>query len=67
MYYHKFVNAETGKETIVEFNKDEIKVMEANIAKAKAEDDALKVKQEARLAVLERLGLTADEAALLLG
>ena len=66
MYYHKFVNAETGKETIVEFNKDEIKVMEANIAKAKAEDDALKVKQEARLAVLERLGLTADEAALLL-
>ena len=67
MYYHKFVNAETGKETIVEFNKDEIKVMEANIAKAKAEDDALKVKQETRLAVLERLGLTADEAALLLG
>ena len=67
MYYHKFVNAETGKETIVEFNKDEIKVMEANIAEAKAEDDALKVKQEARLAVLERLGLTADEAALLLG
>ena len=67
MYYHKSVNTITGEETMTELSAAEIKVVEANIAKAKAEDDALKVKQEARLAVLERLGLTADEAALLLG
>ena len=66
MYYHKTVNAETGEETIIEFTKDETTAMEANIAKAKAEDEALQIKQQARLAVLDRLGLTADEAALLL-
>ena len=65
MYYHKTVNAETGEETIIEFTKDETTAMEANIAKAKAEDEALQIKQQARLAVLDRLGLTADEAALL--
>jgi len=65
MYKHKIVNAETGEETIIEFTKDETDAMEANIAKAKAEDQALQIKQQARLAMLERLGLTSDEAALL--
>ena len=36
-------------------------------AEAKAQDEAVKSKTEARQAVLDKLGLTADEAAALLG
>ena len=40
---------------------------EANQAKAKAEYEAEIVKQTSRQAILDRLGLTADEAKLILG
>ena len=66
MYYHKTVNTETGEETIVEFSKAEIKVIEANIAKRDAALAEAETKAAAKIALLERLGLTADEAATLL-
>lgn len=66
MYYHKIVNTETGEETMVEFSKAEIKIIEANIAKTNAEIAEAQNKAAAKIALLERLGLTADEAATLL-
>ena len=67
MYYHKTVNAETGEETITELSQNEIAVIEANIVKRDAElaEEAAKAKTKA--ALLTRLGITAEEAALLLG
>jgi len=67
MYFHKFVNTETGEETIVEMSKSEIKVIEANIAKRDADLEEVKAKAEAKAAILARLGLNEEEAALLLG
>ena len=64
MYYHKTVNAETGKETLIEFSQDEIKIMEANIVKANAEIAEAEKKAAAKnsaLAKLAALGLTKDE------
>jgi len=66
MYYHKIVNAETGEETITELSKAEIKVVEANIVKTNAELEKAEAKIEAKVALLKRLGMTADEAKLLL-
>ena len=67
MYNHKIVNTETGEETIVELSKAEVKVIEVNIAKTNAELAEAAAKAEAKAALLERLGITAEEAALLLG
>lgn len=68
MYYHKFVNANTGEETIVELSQDEIAVVETNIAKAQADEQlaaekiAAKTSAQAKLAAL---GLTGAEIAAL--
>lgn len=65
----KFVNALTGEENILkrDATADEIDAMK----KAKAETLRLqkeaKSKEEAKAALLDRLGITAEEAALLLG
>jgi hypothetical protein len=48
-------------------NEEEIAQIKANIATEKAKTKAELDKQLARQAVLDRLGITADEAALLLG
>lgn len=65
----KIYNATTGEETIIERDEtaaetksrlDSQKKVEANLAEAEAE-------AVARQAILDRLGLTADEAKLLLG
>jgi hypothetical protein len=45
----------------------EVAQIEARQAEAVAQDDALALKQAARQAVLDKLGLTADEAQALLG
>ncbi len=65
----KEVNVLTGEETITE--RDETaaetkarKAREAELAKLQAE---AKAKETARQAILDRLGLTAEEAAILLG
>ena len=71
MYQEKIIDITTGKETIRPYTAKEIAEVEAAIeanrieqeqkASAKAEKDA------ARLEILDKLGLTADEAAILLG
>lgn len=66
MYMHKIVNAETGEETLVELSAAEIAIIEANIAKSEVEEAAFQAKSQARSALLERLGLTEEEAAILL-
>ena len=63
----KEYNCETGEEIVRDATDAEI----AQMAKDKAEFDARKAeaeaKETARQAILDRLGLTADEAKLLLG
>jgi hypothetical protein len=61
------VNVETGEETLRELNKaekDQQKVTEAIIEANKVEAEA---KAIAKAAILERLGLTADELKTILG
>ena len=63
----KIVNCETGEEIVRDANAEEIAQMEldaANSAVLKAEAEA---KAAQRQAILDKLGLTADEARLLLG
>jgi len=63
----KIVNCETGEEIVRDATTEEIAQMEldaANAATAKAEADA---KADEKQALLDRLGITADEAKLLLG
>ena len=63
----KIVDLETGEETIVEYSKTEmeiIKAREAEIAIQAAEDAA---KEAAKQAVLDKLGLSAEEVSALLG
>ena len=63
----KIVNAETGQEIEREMNAAEFKQYEKDqesAAAAKAEQVA---KDEAKAALLTRLGITAEEATLLLG
>ena len=65
------INVSTGETVERELNKaekDQQKVDEAEIAAAKALADAeAEAKATQRQAILDRLGLTADEAQLLLG
>ena len=65
----KEFNVLTGKETITErdetsVEKKERETFEAQFVKEQAEAEA---KESARQAILDRLGLTAEEAQLLLG
>jgi hypothetical protein len=64
------VNCETGEVSEVELTEAEVKQREADAiayAKAKAdEEQAVAEKAEAKAAIADRLGLTADELALLL-
>jgi len=65
------VNCTTGETSIIELTDAEIAEME--VAQAQAEADQLAAEAEAeakataKAALLERLGITAEEAALLLG
>jgi hypothetical protein len=65
------VNCETGEVSEVELTAEEIKQREADAiayAKAKAdEEQAVAEKAEAKAAIADRLGLTQDELAILLG
>jgi succinyl-CoA synthetase alpha subunit len=64
-------DARTGEQVIREATEAEIAEREAEIALHKAEANAIieanAEKAAAKAALLERLGITADEAALLLG
>ena len=65
------VNCTTGETSIIELTDAEIAQMEADAAAAetqrKADEKAAADKAVARTQILDRLGLTADEAAILLG
>ena len=63
----KLVNAETGQEIEREMTADEFAQYQVEQAEQAAKDAELVAKESARQAILDRLGLTADEAALLLG
>jgi len=66
MYKHKIVNTNTGEETLVPLSDAEVKVIEANIAQAKVEAIEAEAKATQKAALLDRLGITQDEAKLLL-
>lgn len=62
------INALTGEEKVIELTKKQIDDREAAAAAAEAEKAAEEeAKATAKAALLERLGITAEEAALLLG
>ena len=69
-YTEKIIDIETGEQTIRPYTVAEIEVVEARkqeIAAEIAQSNAeIKTKETARQAVLSKLGLTAEEAALLL-
>ncbi len=63
----KIVNCETGEEIIRDATAEEIAQMEIDAANAAAQKAEAEAKAAARQAILDRLGLTADEAKLILG
>jgi len=71
MYQEKIVDISTGKETIRPYTAQERAEVEANIEATRIEQeakaDAKSEKDAARQAILDKLGLSANEAALLLG
>jgi predicted ArsR family transcriptional regulator len=63
----KDVNCTTGKEIVRNATTDEIAQIELDAANALAKQAETEAKATARQTILDRLGLTADEAAILLG
>jgi hypothetical protein len=63
----KIVNAETGEEIIRDANAEEIAQMAKDKAEAEAKKAEAKAKETQRQAILDRLGLTADELQTILG
>lgn len=60
-------NVETGEAVEREMSKDELAQYKIDEAAAKAKATEAETKAEAKSALLERLGITEEEAALLLG
>ena len=63
----KIVNVTTGEEIIRNATSEEIAQMEIDAVNAAAKQAEEEAKAAQRQAILDRLGLTADEAKLLLG
>ena len=63
----KIVNCETGEEIVRDATAEEIAQIELDTAHAEAKKTEFEAKEAQRQAILDRLGLTADEAKLLLG
>jgi hypothetical protein len=59
-------NVETGEISEVELTSQELAQLEADKNEKAKETQELKLKQDAKAAIAERLGLTADELAVLL-
>ena len=59
-------NVQTGEVQEVELNADELAQQAKDIKENKTLNESIKAGESAKLALLERLGITADEAALLL-
>lgn len=66
-YIHKIIDLATGEETEVPYTEAELKeVKERELAEANR-DAELKAKEAAKAELLAKLGITKEEAALLLG
>jgi hypothetical protein len=63
----KIVNVETGEEIIRDANAEELAQMQADKAESATRQAEAEAKATSRQAILDRLGLTADEVALILG
>ena len=63
----KIVNAETGEEIIRDANADEIAQIKLDADNAKAAKAEAQAKETAKAAILDRIGLTADELKTILG
>lgn len=63
----KIVNAETGEEIIRDANAEELAQMEIDAANAANEKAQAEAKAAAKQAILDRIGLTADELKTILG
>jgi len=63
----KIVNCETGEEIVRDANAEELAQMELDAANAKAKQAEAEAKATAKAALLTKLGITAEEAQLLLG
>lgn len=66
-YFERIHNVETNEIVERPFTEEEIAEVEARKVEAEAKAQAEAEKAVAKQAVLDRLGLTAEEAALLLG
>ena len=64
-YYEKIVNIATGEETIRPYTEEEIAQLEANKLLVDQRAAEIAAKEAEKNAVLEKLGLTAEEAKLL--
>lgn len=62
----KIVNCETGEEIIRDANADEIAQMELDAANVEARKAEAQAKETAKAALLEQLGITEEQAKLLL-
>lgn len=65
-YFEKIVDLETGEEIIRPYTKDEITSVEKATAEAQAKAAADNAKELEKAALLSKLGITDDEAKLLL-
>ena len=63
----KIVNCETGEEIVRDATAEEIAQMELYAAQESAEKAQAEAKATTKAAILDRIGLTADEAKLILG
>ena len=63
----KIVNCETGEEIVRDANADEIAQMQLDGANAAAQKAEAEAKETAKAAILDRIGLTADELKTILG
>ena len=65
-YFEKIINVETGEETIRNYTKDEIATMKTAEAENAAKATADQTKETQKTALLQKLGITQEEANLLL-
>ena len=63
----KIVNIETGEEIVRDMNAEELAQLEATQAEFTAKEQARAEQATAKAALLDKLGITAEEAQLLLG
>ena len=61
------INGITGEQVVRDMNTEELAQLELDMAAAKTQAKAAADKAKAKAALLEKLGISADEAALLLG